>query len=51
MAKYSYDAGSVNMYQTTQVAKYYQVDHLPAVVVNGRKLDKVSSAAILSALK
>lgn len=51
VAKYSYDAGSVNMYQTTQVAKYYGVAQLPAVIVNGRKLDKVSASAILDALK
>lgn len=51
VAKYSYDAGSVNQYQATQVAKYYGVDKLPAVVVNGRKLGTVSGAAISSALQ
>ena len=51
VAKYCYDAGNVNMYQTTQICQYYGVHSLPAVIVDGRVLGKVSADAILKALK
>lgn len=51
VAKYCYDAGNVNMYQAEQVARYYGVRSLPAVIVNGRVLDNVSAGAIIAALK
>lgn len=51
VARYCYNAGNVNMYQTTQLCRYYGVSGLPAVIVDGRPLGKVSADAILSALK
>lgn len=51
VAKYCYDAGNVNMYQTTQLCQYYGVRELPAVIVDGRVLGKVSADAILKALQ
>ena len=51
VARYCYDAGNVNMYQTTQLCRYYGVNELPAVIVDGRPLGKVSADAILKALR
>lgn len=51
VAKYCYNAGNVNMYQTTQICQYYGVRELPAVIVDGKVLGKVSADAILKALK
>lgn len=51
VAKYCYNAGNVNMYQATQVCSYYGVSKLPAVIVDGKVLEKVSANAILAALK
>lgn len=51
VAKYCYNAGNVNMYQATQVCSYYGVSKLPAVIVDGKVLGKVSANAILAALK
>lgn len=51
VAKYCYDAGNVNMYQATQVCQYYGVKKLPAVIVDGRVLSKVSADSILAALR
>ncbi|MDD2967900.1 MAG: hypothetical protein PHN64_10565 [Desulfovibrionaceae bacterium] len=39
LAKYCYEAGGVNVYQTTQIRQYYGVQALPAVVVNGTVLE------------
>lgn len=51
LSRYCYNAGNVNMYQATQVCQYYGISQLPAVVVNGRALGKISANAILAALK
>lgn len=51
VAKYCYNAGNVNMYQTTQLCRYYGVSELPAVIVDGKPLGKVSADAILKALR
>lgn len=51
VAKYCYDAGNVNMYQAVQVCEYYGVSKVPAVIVDGKPLGKVSADAILAALK
>lgn len=51
VAKYCYDAGNVNMYQAVQVCQYYGVRQLPAVIVDGKVLGKVTPDAILSALR
>ncbi len=51
VAKYCYDAGNVNMYQAMQVCQYYGVQKVPAVIVDGRVLGKVSAGSILAALK
>ncbi|WP_300124144.1 hypothetical protein [Desulfovibrio sp.] len=51
VAKYCYNAGNVNMYQTTQLCQYYGVRERPAVIVDGRVLGKVSADAILKVLK
>ena len=51
VTRYCYDAGNVNLYQAEQVAEYFGVKSLPAVVVDGRPLPSVSTKAILGALK
>ena len=51
VARYAYGAGSVNQYQATQIARYYGVEGLPAVIVNGRVLERVSADAIVQALR
>lgn len=51
MAKYCYDAGNVNLYQTVQLCRYYGIKTLPAVVVDGKPLATVSAKSILNALK
>ena len=53
VARYCYDAGNVNMYQAAQLARYYGVRTLPAVIVDGRVLPEGdrNAADILAALK
>lgn len=51
VAKYCYDAGNVNMYQATQVCDYYGVKTIPAVIVDGHILSKISPDSILAALR
>lgn len=51
IAKYCYDAGNVNMFQANQICQYYGISSLPAVVVNGKPLAKISTASILAALR
>ena len=51
VAKYCYDAGSVNMYQANQICQYYGIRKLPAVIVNGKVLADPVASAILAALK
>lgn len=51
VAKYCYDAGNVNMYQANQICDYYGVKSLPAVIVDGKILSKISAGSILGALK
>ncbi|MDY3810944.1 hypothetical protein FYJ44_13300 [Desulfovibrio sp. PG-178-WT-4] len=51
VAKYCYDAGNVNMYQTVQLCRYYGVKSLPAVVADGKVLGQVSARAIVNAVK
>ncbi len=51
LSRYCYNAGNINMYQATQVCQYYGVKKLPAVIVDGKVLPKVSADAILAALR
>lgn len=51
VAKYCYDAGNVNMYQAMQVCRYYGVSSVPIVIVDGRRLSRVTAKTILEALK
>lgn len=51
VTKYCYDAGNVNMYQAEQIAQYFGVKSLPAVIVDGTPLSSVSDQAILGALQ
>lgn len=51
VAKYCYNAGNVNLYQTVQICRYYGIKRLPAVVVDGKPLGAVSAQSILNALK
>lgn len=51
VSRYSYNAGNVNMYQATQVARYYGVSSFPAVIADGRLISPVTSQAIVQALK
>lgn len=50
ISRYSYDAGNVNMYQAVQVMRYYGIASLPAVLVDGRAVGKVTPDSIVSAL-
>lgn len=51
VARYCYNAGSVNMYQANQICQYFGINRLPAVLVNGRLISNPTSASILAALK
>lgn len=51
LVKYAYDAGNVNLYQAVEVAKYYGIQQLPAVIINDVVLKQVTVANILNALK
>lgn len=51
VARYCYNAGSVNMYQANQICQYYGINKLPAVIVDGKVLQNISSANILAAMK
>lgn len=51
VAKYCYNAGNVNLYQTVQLCRYYGIKSLPAVVVDGKPLATVSAQSILNAVK
>ena len=51
VAKYCYDAGNVNLYQAQQVAHYFGIKTLPAVVVDGNVLSSVSASSILKAME
>lgn len=48
--KYVYDAGNINMFQAVEVAKYYNVKALPAVIVDGTVLKQITEANILAAV-
>ncbi len=50
IVRYSYDAGNVNMYQAVQVMRYYGIASLPAVLVDGKAIGKITPDAIVSAL-
>lgn len=51
VARYCYDAGNINMYQATQVCQYYGVSKLPAIIVDGKVLSKVTADSILAAVR
>ncbi|MBQ7617565.1 MAG: hypothetical protein IJS50_01695 [Desulfovibrio sp.] len=51
LARYSYDAGNVNMYQATQISSYYGLGKLPKVIVDGEVLSSVSRKNIEAALQ
>ena len=51
VARYCYDAGNVNMYQTTQIMEYFGVKNLPCVIVDGKILSNVSAKNIIDAMK
>ena len=48
---YAYEAGNMNMFQASEVCKFYRLQAVPSVIVNGRALSQVSESAILSALR
>lgn len=50
LSRYIYDAGNVNMYQAVQVIRFYGITSLPAVVVDGKPLGKVSAKNIVAAV-
>lgn len=50
IVRYSYDAGNVNMYQAVQVMRYYGIASLPAVLVDGKTIRKITSDSIVNAL-
>ncbi len=51
LVKHAFDAGNVNMFQAVTAADEYAVSEFPAVVVNGKRLKKVSVQAILDAVR
>ena len=51
VGKYCYNAGNVNLYQAQQIAQYFGIKTLPAVVVDGNVLSSVSASAILKAME
>lgn len=51
MLDYAYDAGNVNMYQAVEVANYYGIQQLPAVIVNDEVLKQVTVANIVKAVQ
>lgn len=51
MVRYSYDAGSVNMFQAVSAARDYGVKSLPAVVVNDVLISNPTAEKIVSAAK
>ena len=51
VGKYCYNAGNVNLYQAQQIAQYFGIKNLPAVVVDGNVLSSVSASAILKAME
>ena len=50
LAKYSYDAGNINMYQAMQISEYFGIGKLPCVLVDGKILKAVNAKAIIDAL-
>lgn len=51
VAKYCYNAGNVNLYQAQQIAEFFGIKRLPAVVVDGGVLSSVSAHSILKAME
>lgn len=51
VARYCYNAGNVNLYQAQQVAQYFGVKGLPAVIVDGNVLSSVSASSIVKAME
>ena len=51
ISRYCYDAGNVNMYQAVEIARYFGIATLPAVIVDGQPLTSCSSAAILDGVR
>ncbi len=51
LARYIYEAGNVNLFQTTEVRAYYKVEKLPALVVDGAVFTKISGSELLQRLR
>lgn len=51
IVRYSYDAGNVNLYQAVQIASYYGIDRLPAIIADGKVLRQPTASAILAAIR
>ena len=51
VGKYCYNGGNVNLYQAQQIAQYFGIKTLPAVVVDGSVLSSVSAGNILKAME
>ena len=51
VGKYCYNAGNVNLYQAQQIAQYFGIKTLPAVIVDGNVLSSVSASSILKAME
>ena len=51
VAKYCYNAGNVNLYQAQQIAVYFGIKTLPAVIVDGNVLSSVSASNIVKAMQ
>lgn len=51
VAKYAYEAGNVNLFQTTEVMNFYGVKKLPALVVDGTVYYEMSADKLASLIK
>ncbi|MDO4840185.1 MAG: hypothetical protein Q3990_05865 [Desulfovibrionaceae bacterium] len=51
LAKYAYEAGNVNLFQATEVIKYYDVEKLPALVVDGKVYYEMTADKLASLLQ
>ena len=51
LAKYAYEAGNVNLFQATEVIKYYDVAKLPALVVDGKVCYEMTADQLAALLK
>ena len=50
LAAYIYEAGNINLYQATEVCRYYELETPSGLIVDGKVVDRGISASALKAL-